>query len=476
MSTRIRILIILFVFLVGTLGFYFIEGTWTLLEAFFMTIITITTIGYGEVKPLSPQGQVFAIIFIILGLSTAAILATELARQFIERNFKAIYGAGKMRKKINKLRNHYIICGYGGIGSAICASLKNSEVPFVIIENNDKSVEFATNEGYLVVIGKATYDATLIEAGIKQARGIVNCLGDDSINMYVSLAARELNPGLLILARGYKSDGEKRMIRAGANSVIYPLKLGGQQMAELVISEYGKDNKTNHLELTTSGIMGYSLKMYKHFKDEETTIEQILSSTHAAQALKIQRINGQEMNRPGVDTIVNKGESILLLAHDERKEDLLDNPQLEEFDSTEKEISDSQEYKLYTWDDSYSLGIPVLDKEHKKLLNLLNTFLTAIHTKDEKSTIKSTFDSLLEYTDVHFTNEETFMAEHNYPDLKEHKKEHIRLTKEIAQLNKDYVFSNTIADFLIAWLTNHIMGTDKKYAEFILARSPDAGQ
>ena len=108
-----RVFIILFVFTLGTLGFYFIEGNWTFLEAFFMTIITITTIGYGEVKPLSPQGQIFAIIFIIIGLSTAAILATELARQFIERNFKAIYGAGKMRKSIGKLQNHYIICGYG---------------------------------------------------------------------------------------------------------------------------------------------------------------------------------------------------------------------------------------------------------------------------------------------------------------------------------------------------------------------------
>lgn len=478
MSTRIRILIILFVFLIGTLGFYFIEGSWTLLEAFFMTIITITTIGYGEVYPLSPEGQIFAIIFIILGLSTAAILATELARQFIERNFKAIYGAGRMRKKINKLQNHYIICGYGGIGSAICASLKNSAVPFVVIENNDKSVEFATMEGFLVIIGKATYDATLIEAGIKHARGIVNCLGDDSLNMYVSLAARELNPNLLILARGYKSDGEKRMIRAGANSVIYPLKLGGQQMAELVISEYSKDNKTNHLELTTSGIMGYSLKMYKHFKDEETTIEQILDSTQAAQALKIQRINGQEINRPGVDAIVKKGESILLLAHDESDEDLLDNLELDHKESDEKEISESHGYKLYAWDDSYSLGIPVLDKEHKKLLNLLNTFLSSIHTKDEKSVIKSTFDSLLDYTHEHFTNEEAFMTEHKYPNLKEHKKEHVKLAKEATQLNenKDYVFSDSIADFLIAWLTNHIMGTDKKYAEYILARTPDVGQ
>jgi voltage-gated potassium channel len=329
MSTRLRILIILFVLLAGTLGFYFIEGSWTFLEAFFMTIITITTIGYSEIKPLSPQGQIFTIIFIILGLSTAAVLATELARQFIERNFKAIYGAGKMRKKVNKLKNHYIVCGFGDIGRTMSVALKEAKIPFAIIESSLETAEYATDQNYLVINGKATYDDTLIEAGIKDARGIVVCLGDDSLNMYVTLAAREINPNLLILVRGYKTEGEKRMVRAGANSVVYPLKLGGQQMAQLVISEYSKENKSNHLELTTSGIMGYSLKMYKHFKEEETTIEKILSSTKAAQALKIQKNNGQEINRPGIDTIILKGESILLLSHDESEEDLMDGIETE---------------------------------------------------------------------------------------------------------------------------------------------------
>lgn len=479
MSNRIRIFIILIVFSIGTLGFYFIEGDWTLLQSFYMTIITLTTVGYGEISPLSPQGQIFTIVFIILGLSTAAILATQLAKLFIEKNFRAIYGAGKMRKKIEKLQNHYIICGFGGIGSSISSSLKKAAIPFVIIENSEQIAEYATMENYLVVFGKATYDATLIEAGIKRARGIVNCLGDDSLNMYVSLAARELNPDLLILVRGYKSDGEKRMIRAGANSVIYPLRLGGQQMAELVISEYSKDNETNHLEVTTSGIMGYSLKMYKHFKDESTTIENILSSTQAVQALKIQRIDGTEINRPGIESKIMKNESILLLIHDESEEDLIDEVNL---DTDEKKANLEKQghsiYRLFSWDDSYSIGIPILDKEHKKLMNLINRFLSALHTEDEKTTIKLTFDSLIEYTDEHFKNEEIFMEHHKYPDLKTHKKEHIKLTKEALRLNqnKKYIFPENIADFLISWLTDHILNTDKKYAEYILARTPDAGQ
>ncbi len=465
MSKRLRILIILLVFAIGTFGYYFIEGTWTLLQAFYMTIITITTVGYREVKPLSPAGEVFTIFFIILGLSTAAVLATQLAGEFIEKNFKAIFGANKMRKKIKKLSNHYIICGFGDIGSSISISLKEAAIPFVVIENNTKIAEYAQLQNYLVVLGKATYDATLLEAGIKEARGIVICLGDDSLNMYVSLAAREMNPDLLIFVRGYKADGEKRMIRAGANSVIYPLKLGGQQMARLIISEYSKDHQTDHLEVTTSGIMGYSLRLYKHFKDTETTIDDIISSTDAVKALMVEKRVGMKIKDPPGETVVSRNDQILLLIHDEGEEDL----QAETGVPT---------YHQLAWDETYSLGIPLMDAEHKQLLSLVNTFIAALHTKDEKKIIAATFDSLIAYTDEHFKNEEMFMEKYGFPALAEHKKEHQRLVREVKALNKnkDYIFSENIADFLISWLTDHIMGEDRKYADYILSKDPEAGR
>jgi len=329
MSKKLRILIILLVFAVGTFGYYFIGGNWTLLQALYMAIITITTVGYGEVKPLSPAGHVFTIFFILLGLSTAAVLATQLAGEFIENNFKAIFGANKMRKKIKKLTNHYIICGFGDIGSSISGSLKDAGIPFVVIENSTQNAEYAQLQGYFVVLGKATYDATLLEAGIEKARGVVICLGDDSLNMYVSLAAREMKPNLLIFVRGYKADGEKRMIRAGANSVIYPLKLGGQQMAQQIISEYSKDHKTSQLEVTTSGILGYSLRLYKHFKDEETTVAAILLSAQADKALKVEKKGGINIKDPAGDLIIIKNDRILLLMYN--NESLGD---LEELDDT----------------------------------------------------------------------------------------------------------------------------------------------
>ena len=470
MSKRLRILIILVVFAIGTFGFYYFGDGWSLLDSFYMMIITITTIGYGEVKPLSHTGQIFTIFFIILGLSTAAVLATQLAGEFIENNFESFFGASKMKKKIAKLSGHYIICGFGDIGSSISGALKTAEIPFVVIENNDKIAEYAAMKNYLVVKGKATYDSTLEEAGIRKARGVVICLGDDSLNMYVSLAAREMNPDLLILVRGYKDGSEKRMIRAGANSVIYPLKLGGQQMAQLIISEYSKDNKANHLEITTSGIMGYSLKMYKHFKEESTSIADVLVSTGSDRVIKLQKKDGKVETDPSDEEFLEKGDSILLLVKEDNGEDLADVRENKEDSEKAQNI-----YRIYPWDESYSIGIPSVDEEHKKLLAMVNRFLKALHTKDEKKTIALTFDNLIEYTEEHFANEEVLMAKHKYPGLKEHKKEHKELAMQVVEMNKDkeYIFPDTIADFLISWLTNHILSSDKKYAEYIESKEKE---
>jgi len=158
-------------------------------------------------------------------------------------------------------------------------------------------------KNYLVINGKATYDDTLIEAGIKRARGIVVCLGDDSLNMYVTLAAREMNPNLLIIVRGYKPDGEKRMLRAGANLVIYPLKLSGQQMAQ---------------------IMGYSLKLYKHFRRNNIKLQEIIEENNALQAVKIKRRNGTLIFNPSPDILVNRDDSILLLVEERELENYSD--------------------------------------------------------------------------------------------------------------------------------------------------------
>lgn len=332
MSRKLQILIIVCVVSVGVVGYYFIENDWSFLDALYMTIITITTVGFGEVKPLSLDGRIFTLFFIVLCLSTAAVLAGQIAKSFLEKNFIAIIEENKMRKKISRIRDHIIICGFGDIGSSISAELYAAGIPFVVIENNERIAEFAMMKNYLVVKGKATYDDTLIEAGIKRARGIVVCLGDDSLNMYVTLAARELNPKLLTIVRGYKADGEKRMLRAGANSVIYPLRIGGQQMAQLILSEYSKKLKENQLEVSTIPIMGYSLKLYKHMR-KEISVSEILETPNVLKVVKIKRSDGTEVHNTEPDFKVQKEDRVLVLV-EEKYTDLFEeenNGDKEEF-------------------------------------------------------------------------------------------------------------------------------------------------
>ena len=205
-----------------------------------MTVITITTVGFGEVHELSSDGRIFTIILVFLGFGTAALFATQIARLILESEFAEILTRKKMGRKIMKMKDHYIVCGYGRIGSAICDALEDERLPFVIIEHSDKSTALAHGKGYCVLKGNATTDAVLKEAGIHHALGIVAALSPDADNLLISLAARELNPQIFIIARGEEPEVEDRMMRAGADIVVSPMLLGGQQIAQLITRQAGK--------------------------------------------------------------------------------------------------------------------------------------------------------------------------------------------------------------------------------------------
>lgn len=309
---KILFLIIL-IFCIGTFGYYNIEKDWSLLDSFYMTAISITTVGYGETKPLSDLGRIFTVFLIFIGLGSAAVFATQLARAFVENNFKRYFGESKMFKKISNLKNHYIICGFGDIGSSISSSLFQSDIPFAVIENNEETAAWAQKSKYLTIIGKATYDSTLIQAGIKKAAGIVVSMGDDSLNMYVSLAARELNPDLFIIARGYKADIENRLIRAGANIVVYPLKMGGEQIASQIKYQLDKDPDSDYIDSKNLPVMGYSLRIYKHQSDKVSTVGNIREETGSDKVILLKRKNTNKLRDPSEDTAVIENDTLLLL-------------------------------------------------------------------------------------------------------------------------------------------------------------------
>lgn len=223
---------------VGTAGYLIIEKDWSIIDAFYMTVITISTVGFGEVKGLSTYGRLFTVVLILAGIVSVSLIGTYAARLMVDTSLVAIFGGKHMRNVIDRLTDHYVLCGYGRMGSIIATELKKADLNLVIIEKDDNLVQAAQDSGYLVVKGDATCDSVLRQAGIERAKGVIAVLNSDADNLFISLAAREINPSIQIIARGEEPGTESRLLRAGADVVVSPLKLGGMQIARMVLERH----------------------------------------------------------------------------------------------------------------------------------------------------------------------------------------------------------------------------------------------
>ena len=228
----------------GTIGYMVVEG-WNFLDSLYMTIITISTAGFREVHELSPKGMIFTILLIVGGVGTALIAFTAGARFILEGEIREIFGRKKLEKKIRELKDHYIICGYGRMGRIVARELKEEGVKCVVVEKNPESLE--EKEAVLFLIGDATRDPTLKEAGIEKARGLISVLPNDAENLFTVLSARGLNPNILIVARAVEEGSEQKLLRAGANKVVSPYLIGGLRMAHTVL----KPTVVDFIEFTT---------------------------------------------------------------------------------------------------------------------------------------------------------------------------------------------------------------------------------
>jgi voltage-gated potassium channel len=223
---------VVFIIVFGTIGYVVLEG-WTFLDSIYMTITTITTVGYREIHELSLKGRIFTICLIVGGVGTVLYSLSTGARIILEGELKDIFGRRKLEKKIKDLYDHYIICGYGRMGKIICKELKAEGVKFVVIEKDLKM--FEEKEDFLFLIGNATHDHILKEAGVERAKGLISVLSTDAENLFVVLSARGLNPSLLIIARAAEEDSEQKLLRGGATKVISPHHIGGLRMAHTVL-------------------------------------------------------------------------------------------------------------------------------------------------------------------------------------------------------------------------------------------------
>jgi voltage-gated potassium channel len=318
----IIVLLLLLSLLIGVMGYMIIEN-FTFVEAFYMTIITISTAGFMEVHPLSDIGRLFTSFLLITAIGIFFYGATTIAGFIIEGEFRNFFKNYNVNKKIGSLKNHVIVCGYGRNGKQVCLELEDDKQPFVVIEKREHIIEdIKTNPSILFIDGDATDEAVLIEAGIKNAKAIITTLPEDPENLYVVLSSRELNPEITIISRSSHESSVNKLKRAGANNIIMPEKIGGAHMAALVmkpdIMEFiaqliGQDSD---ISLTFEELALSELSVGKTIKDLD------IRNKTGANIIGLKHPEGKYTINPLPETIIGPNTKLIVLGNRQQISDM----------------------------------------------------------------------------------------------------------------------------------------------------------
>ncbi|MDH4129001.1 MAG: potassium channel protein [Spirochaetota bacterium] len=323
----ILILVLISILLIGTFGYIIIEGSkdWNVLDSFYFTLITLTTIGYTEVHTLTPYGRVFTIFLIFFGVGTTYYIITTSAQIILEGHLKQFFGRKRMNKAINKLKGHYIICGYGRIGRYICDELLKLKYPFILIESSKEKVEEIEKMKILYLIGNAANDEVLISAGIENARALIIVVGNDADSVFITLSGRGLNGKIYIIARYEQTGTDNKLLKAGANKVLSPHLLSGSRMIQLLL----KPTVTDFLDLATSSeLIELTFEEIK-LKKESSLINKSLENSNLKQNYGVIVVgvkdtkNNMKFNPP-INTILNEDDTLIVLGNFEQIKRLYD--------------------------------------------------------------------------------------------------------------------------------------------------------
>lgn len=238
MGAQRRVVTALFLLLalliLAPFGYMIIEGM-GYNDAFYMTVITVFTVGFAEVEPLSTAGRYFTVFVIFVGVFTLFFIIASFLRYTFREAFRETFGRRRMDLRIRKLRDHYVVCGFGRVGEVVCETMAEAGVDFVVVEmNHDRTME-AVERGYLHIEGNATETETLEQAGVRRAKGVVCALESDADNLFTTISARFLNPDLMIVTRAISRDSVDKLRFAGADRIISPYELSGRQMATFLL-------------------------------------------------------------------------------------------------------------------------------------------------------------------------------------------------------------------------------------------------
>lgn len=322
---KTAVIIILFIFILGTIGYNLLEG-FSYLEAFYFTLITLTTIGYGELHSLSMTGRLFTIFLIITGLGTTAYMLSTFGQLIIEGQIFRYYRRQRMEKHMNKLNQHIIVCGYGRLGSVICQELHSMGKPFVVIDKDPEIIEKLSETSFKYLEADATDDEVLIKAGIEKAKILITVLATDAQNLFTTLSARQINPNILILARYENENSRSKLIKAGANKTINPHKIGGNKAVQIVM----RPNVTDILDLATSE-QSIDLSMEEIIlRPDSDIVGKPLKDTGIREKydtilISIKRKDGKQLFNPPVDTILEERDIMIVIGPPDKVKQMAEN-------------------------------------------------------------------------------------------------------------------------------------------------------
>ncbi len=309
----IAIIVILILLVAGTAGFHLIEG-WPLFDALYMTVITITTVGYGEIHQLSKEGRIFTVFLIMSSFGGMGYVLGSIAQTFIAGQIRMALGRRKLEKKVKRLKNHYVLCGYGRIGSFIAREFDVENVPFVVIEKEPARIKLLDEDGFPYVEGDATDDENLISAGVETAKCLVAATGSDADNLYITLSTRSLNPTIYILSRAGEEGAEKKLLSAGANRVVSPYLMGAARMLNAVLRPNIVEFvdlvvERKHLELQLEEITVEDDARFKGKPLRESGIRREFGLIVVA----IKKGSGDMIFNPSSETLIEKGDVLIAL-------------------------------------------------------------------------------------------------------------------------------------------------------------------
>lgn len=308
--------------MIGTLGYMWIEG-WGFLEALYMVIITVATVGFREVHPLSPAGMVFTMVLIVFGILTISYIVRLFSEYILELKLEERFN-NRMTNSIKHLQDHQVICGYGRVGQEVARELSAEEVPFVVIEKDPTLVVSCTADGYLCVEGDASDEEILQAAGILHAKGFISCLGDDSATVLAIITAKGLNTDLFIVARANNDINANKLMKIGANRVVSPHQIGGFRMAGFALNPTVADFLDDVQDLSNQEVQINDIIISNNSPMAGHTIADKLSNrTYGVTVLAIHKPNGEAIINPIGDTHMEAGDRLILLGTRERLSDVL---------------------------------------------------------------------------------------------------------------------------------------------------------